>query len=68
MEQKRSNWKDSYAQEVIQLCFDSNTLSKMSPGFKLVFAQDDPPVFVNIQSINLGTHSSRYVQGQGIRF
>lgn len=50
MEEQNYQTNHSYVDQIIEICFDSNTIDKYSPGLKLVFAQDDPPVFVNLKN------------------
>lgn len=40
---------NTYEQKIIQLCFDKNSVQKFSTGLKMVYALDDPPLFVNIE-------------------
>lgn len=44
--------RNTYEQKIIQLCFDSNSVQKFSPGLKMVYAVDDPPLFVSIEDAN----------------
>jgi len=37
-----------YARRVISICFDEQSLSRMQPGLKLVFAHEEPPIFIDI--------------------
>lgn len=38
-----------YAEQVLDICFDSNSIEKFSSGLKLIYSNDDPPVFVKIE-------------------
>ena len=39
-------------QQIIQLCFDAKSIDQYSPGLKMIFALDDPPLFVNIEAVD----------------
>ncbi|MCP4296092.1 MAG: hypothetical protein GY786_10835 [Proteobacteria bacterium] len=41
--------KKQYAEQVINFCFDQQSLQKMTTGLKLIHTQMDPPVFVKIE-------------------
>lgn len=40
---------NTYEQKIIQLCFDTSSVQNFSPGLKMVYALDDPPLFVSIE-------------------
>ncbi|MFH2131335.1 MAG: hypothetical protein ABIK68_13250 [bacterium] len=42
---------DLVSEKVIQLCFDENSINNFSPGLKMVFALEDPPLFVTLEEI-----------------
>jgi hypothetical protein len=45
-----SGYKQNYAKrKIIQLCFDSTSIHKYSPGLKMIYAMDDPPLFVKLE-------------------
>ena len=37
-----------YEKRVISICFDEQSLQRIAPGLKLVFAAEEPPVFFNV--------------------
>jgi hypothetical protein len=39
-------------QKIIQLCFDSQSIGKFKPGLKMIFAMDDPPLFVKLEKVD----------------
>lgn len=41
-------YQSSYAKRVINICFDERSLRRIQPGLKLVYAPEDPPVFIEI--------------------
>ncbi|MCP4754013.1 MAG: hypothetical protein GY866_24275 [Proteobacteria bacterium] len=43
--------KDVTQQRIIQLCFDSNSIDNFSPGLKMIYALDDPPLFVMLEPV-----------------
>jgi len=43
---------NSHARRVASICFDERSLARIMPGFKLVYAPDDPPVFVSINEVD----------------
>ncbi len=38
----------SYQEKIIQLCFDSKSIDNFTPGFKMIYALNDPPLFVTL--------------------
>lgn len=40
---------ESAKQRIIQLCFDSKSIEKFTPGLKMLYALDDPPLFVLLE-------------------
>jgi len=42
---------NSHARRVVSICFDERSLKRIKPGFKLVYAPDDAPVFVSINEV-----------------
>lgn len=40
---------NTYEQKIVQLCFDSSSIQNFTSGLKMVYALDDPPLFVNIE-------------------
>lgn len=47
----RSSFRNGTEQKIVQLCFDAQTIDKFKPGLKLVFALDDPPLFVKLEEV-----------------
>ena len=43
---------NSNRQKIIQLCFDSKSIDNFSPGFKMIFALNDPPLFVTLEEVD----------------
>jgi len=37
--------------KVIELCFDEYSLNNFTPGLKMVFAMEDPPLFVTLEEV-----------------
>lgn len=35
--------------KIIQLCFDAKSIEKFTPGLKMLYALDDPPLFVLLE-------------------
>jgi len=54
----RSETYDNITQKVIKLCFDPKSINNFSPGLKLVFATDDPPLFVRLEEVETDTTAS----------
>lgn len=44
-------FKNAYEQRIIQICFDDKSIANFSPGLKMVFALNDPPLFVKLEEI-----------------
>jgi len=44
----RPKRESRYASRVISICFDEQSLSRMEPGLKLVYALEEPPLFINV--------------------
>ncbi len=44
---------ESSKQRIIQLCFDSKSIEKFTPGLKMLYALDDPPMFVLLEKKSL---------------
>ncbi len=42
---------DLISEKVIQLCFDETSIENFSPGLKMVFALEDPPLFVTLEEV-----------------
>jgi hypothetical protein len=47
----RKGQMDLISEKVIQLCFDENSIDNFTPGLKMVFAMEDPPLFVTLEEI-----------------
>jgi len=47
----RNGHMDLISEKVIQLCFDENSIDNFSPGLKMVFAMEDPPLFVTLEEV-----------------
>jgi hypothetical protein len=47
----RNGQMDLISEKVIQLCFDDNSIDNFSPGLKMVFAMEDPPLFVTLEEV-----------------
>jgi len=47
----RNGRMDLISEKVIQLCFDENSINNFTPGLKMVFAMEDPPLFVTLEEI-----------------
>ena len=48
---KDDRW-DSSTQQIIKLCFDSTSINNFSTGLKMIFAVDDPPLFVRVEEVD----------------
>ncbi len=46
-----NHYKNSNKQKIVQLCFDSQSIDKFSPGLKMIFALDDAPLFVKLEEV-----------------
>ncbi len=54
-------FKNAYEQKIIQMCFDAKSIGKFTPGLKMVYALDDPPLFVKLKKIeDVATVTSSY--------
>jgi hypothetical protein len=42
---------DNITQQIIRLCFDPGSIDRYSPGLKLLYATDDPPLFVMLEEV-----------------
>ena len=51
----RSQVDNRTKQRIIQLCFDAKSINKFSPGLKMIFALDDPPLFVKLEEVDTET-------------
>lgn len=50
----KQNHEQSFTREkILQLCFDAKSIQNFKPGLKMVFALDDPPIFVNLEEVEL---------------
>lgn len=54
----RHGQKDLISEKVIQLCFDEKSIDNFTPGFKMVFAMEDPPLFVTLEEVERETGGS----------
>ena len=36
-------------QQILNICFDAGSINKFSPGLKLLFSSDEPPMFVKVK-------------------
>lgn len=52
----RSQYTNQDRQKIIRLCFDRKSIEKFSPGLKMIFALDDPPIFVKLEEVEWGKH------------
>ena len=50
-----SQFKDTYKKKIIQMCFDDKSIANFSPGLKMIFALNDPPLFVELEEITEGS-------------
>jgi hypothetical protein len=48
----RKYFDDEAKQRIVQLCFDSKSIGKFKPGLKMIFAMDDPPLFVRLEEVD----------------
>lgn len=48
----RHGQMDLISEKVIQLCFDENSIENFSPGLKMVYAMEDPPLFVTLEEVD----------------
>ena len=46
------SYASPYAKHVISVCFDKRSLSLIQPGLKLLYAPDDPPLFIAINDVD----------------
>lgn len=53
---RNSQW-DITTQQIVQLCFDNGSIDKYEAGLKLVYAVDDPPLFVRVEEIDTNSNS-----------
>ena len=54
------SFRNPYEQKIIELCFDNSSLKNISPGFKMLYALDDPPIFVTLKT-NKNKYSKEYL-------
>lgn len=48
----QERYSSRYAKRVISICFDEGSLARINPGLKLVYAPDDPPLFIKIDEVD----------------
>ncbi len=48
----RSRLDNKTKQKIVQLCFDAQSIGKFKPGLKMIFAMDDPPLFVKLEEVD----------------
>lgn len=54
----RHGQMDVISEKVLQLCFDEKSIDNFSPGLKMVFALEDPPLFVTLEEVENENTSS----------
>lgn len=42
---------DRATRQIINLCFDPRSIDRFTPGLKLIFAAEDPPLFVMLEEV-----------------
>ncbi|MDT8447658.1 MAG: hypothetical protein RRB13_12265 [bacterium] len=50
----KERYSSNYAKRVINICFDERSLTRIQPGLKLVYAPEDPPLFIEIDEYESG--------------
>ncbi|MDH5560304.1 MAG: hypothetical protein OEY59_05560 [Deltaproteobacteria bacterium] len=55
-----SNVSNKEDKRIIKLCFDSKSISKIEPGLKMLFAQNDAPVFVTVAENTMDGYYSNF--------
>ena len=48
----KSRFDNKTRQKIVQLCFDSKSIGKFKPGLKMIYALDDPPLFVRLEEVD----------------
>ena len=48
--------RNPYERRIIEMCFDPASIQKFSPGLKMVYALDDPPLFVKLEEVKHISH------------
>ncbi len=54
----RNKFNSLTKQKIVQLCFDDKSIDKYTPGLKMIYALDDPPLFVKLEEIDAESYNS----------
>ena len=46
--------KQRTRERIIRLCFDVDSINNFSPGLKMIYALNDPPLFVKLEETEQG--------------
>ena len=49
---KNDQW-DSFTRKIVKMCFDPASINNFSVGLKMIYAVDDPPLFVTVEEVDL---------------
>ena len=47
----RNKFSSQTKQKIVQLCFDEKSIDQYTPGLKMIYAIDDPPLFVKLEEV-----------------
>ncbi len=48
----------SSQQRIVELCFDDKSIDGFKPGLKMIFALDDPPLFVRLEEVETDPYNA----------
>ena len=51
-------FKNAYERKIIQSCFGDESIANFSLGLKMVFALNDPPLFVKLKEVGEQSQAS----------
>ncbi|MBU2509923.1 hypothetical protein KJ966_01230 [bacterium] len=53
----KNRFKCLTKQRIVQLCFDDKSIDKYTPGLKMIYALDDPPLFVKLEEVDAESYN-----------
>lgn len=56
----KNRFDNSNKQRIVDLCFDDKSIDKFKPGLKMIFALDDPPLFVRLEEVDAESYGSMF--------
>ena len=49
--EQKSSRRIQYRKEVLQLCFDKDSINNFKPGLKMIYASEEHPLFVDLKEL-----------------